>query len=784
MSNDLKNQFPDTSPPQSPEYWSARRIRLNRTLVRKHIQHRAVSAPLSPRLSGFFLTIFILILLFVSAGSGVTYAYYQEQMPLLKNIAQHSLFQTTHIYDRNGHLLKVLYDQQIDRGRRTYVNYNDISPLLVDATVAAEDHTFWTNGGVDLYGIGRAAYSNLVSHNIVEGGSTITQQLIKKQLFPNQERTFQVKGEEAILATGLTNQYPKWKIMEMYLNTIYYGHLNYGVEAAAQDYFGIQPKCDMRSICKPAVSQLTLGQASLLAGLPQSPSYYDPTANKDGAIKRQSYVLGAMVGLDMITQKQADDAKKEMQQYTFKSYADAQQTQAPHFVNYVIDQLEQLFGPELADGGYNVYTTLDLDLQKKAEQIAYNHLYQPESDPYIGYYNSLAQDHNVNNSAAIVMNPKNGEILSMVGSVDFNDKRPTVDGNFNAALALRQPGSSFKPIVYATTFEMGWYPAMIVPDHQTTYPDQVANGYYTPRNYDGRFHTAVPMTVRTAIANSFNIPAVTALNYAGIPNVLNMAGRLGLSEVASQPLNTLGSSMALGSEDVSLLHLTSAYATFANRGVRVPPVSILEITDNQGHPIYKYDETHPHGTRAVRDDVAFLISSILSDKSARYQEFLPGNPLEQDFPAAAKTGTTDNFKDNWTLGYTPHLVVGVWSGNDDGALMKDVIGITGAGPIWHDIMAYATQRYHFPPDDFVRPPDVHAGSVSALTGLQPWPGEATTTDWFIDGTMPTITGSTYYNVAPPPQRWCWGYGCIPTTWSPRQGGWNPPRWGYYNYYTH
>jgi membrane peptidoglycan carboxypeptidase len=198
--------------------------------------------------------------------------------------------------------------------------------------------------------------------------------------------------------------------------------------------------------------------------------------------------------------------------------------------------------------------------------------------------------------------------------------------------------------------------------------------------------------------------------------------------------------MALGSEDVSLLHLTGAYATFANGGVRVPPVSILEITDNQGHPVYKYNEAHPNGVQAIRADVAFLISSILSDKSARYQEFLPGNPLEESFPAAAKTGTTDDFKDNWTMGYTPNLVVGVWAGNNDGSLMKNVIGITGAGPIWHDILAYATQRYHFAPDDFVRPNDVHAGTVSAVTGLEPQPGEPTVTDWFIDGTMPTIAG--------------------------------------------
>ncbi len=505
LPENISSVFSDKKPAlrssASPEsaYWAARRARLNRTLTRRHIYKRETKNAFSPHILAVFLVLFALALGVTFGSTGVVYAYYQSQLPLLNGIAQHSLFQTTHIYDRNGNLLKSLYDPRLDRGRRTYVSYDDISPLLVNATVAAEDHTFWTNSGIDFYGIGRAAYSDVISHGIVEGGSTVTQQLIKKQLFNNQERTFQVKGEEALLATGLTQQYPKWKIMEMYLNTVYYGHLDYGVEAAAQDYFGIKPICTKNG-CKSAVSQLTLPQAALLAGMPQSPSYYDPTVNKSVALKRQSYVLDSMAGLDMITQQQATVAKQALQNYPFKSAADAQQTQAPHFVDYVVQQLTQILGPDFASGGYNIYTTLDLDLQKKSEQVVYNHLYKPESDPFIGAYNSLSQDHNVNNAAALVMNPANGEILSMVGSVNYNDKRPTVDGNFNAALAERQPGSSFKPIVYATAFEMGWYPAMIVPDHQTIYPDRVQDGYYTPHNYDGTFHTSTPMTVRTAIA--------------------------------------------------------------------------------------------------------------------------------------------------------------------------------------------------------------------------------------------------------------------------------------------
>jgi len=482
----------------------------------------------------------------------------------------------------------------------------------------------------------------------------------------------------------------------------------------------------------------------MLAGLPQSPSYYDPITNKSAALARQKGVLQAMVDQGMISNKQAHQAEQEMAKFAFKQFTHGMQ--APHFVQYVIDQvLVPLIGAQnLYDGGYNIYTTLDLDLEKKVEQITYNHLYKVNCDNYFGCYGPLNTSNNVNNAAVVVMNPANGEILAMNGSAKYNDNNPQVRGEYNSALALRQPGSSFKPVVYSTAFEMGWYPAMILQDHQTIYPTLVSDNppkYYEPPNYDGHFHTGFPMTVRNAIANSFNIPAVDALEFAGVPNVLNMAGRLGIKEVASRKPSSLGPSMALGTAEVSLLDLTSAYATFANQGVRVPPTSILEITNSQGHPLYTYNAAHPGGVRAVRADVAFLMSSILADKASRIHEFGAGNPLELDRPAAAKTGTTDSFRDNWTMGYTPHVAVGVWAGNSDNSIMNNVIGITGAGPIWHDVMEYVSQYYNYPPDDFIKPPDVHAHTVSAITGLLPHPGEPTVTDWFIDGTMPTIQGA-------------------------------------------
>ncbi len=735
---------------------SALRRKVNRLLVRKRI-HERYSRNIAPRLLIIILIVCIVLFSLLSTGVGAAYAYYQGQLPLLNGIADHSLSQSTHIYDRNGKLLYELYDHQNGHGRRTYVNYTDISPMLVNATVAAEDHTFWENSGVDIQGTLRAAITNLQNQTVVEGGSTITQQLVKNQLFLSQPRSLQIKGEEAILAYGLTKQYPKWKIIEMYLNTVYYGDLNYGVEAAAQDFFNIQPKCTNRS-CKPATAQLDLAQASLLAGLPQSPSYYNPVYNKSTALDRQKTVLESMVSLNMITEGQAVQAEAEMAKVSFKSYASTKGIQAPHFVRYVIDQvLVPLIGAQnLYNGGYNIYTTLDLNLEKKVEQIAYDHLYKPLYDPYLGSYGPLNVQNNVNNAAVMVMNPFNGEILAMDGSANYNNKSPQVRGQYNAALALRQPGSSFKPIVYATAFEMGWYPAMIIPDHKTVFPSQVSGNppaYYSPQNYDGTFHSGFPMTVRNAIANSFNIPAIDALEFAGIPNVLNTAARLGLTEVASRSPGSFGPSLALGTSEVSLLHLTSAFATFANQGVHVPPTSILEITDSQGYPLYTYNAAHPQGVRAIRADVAFLMSSILSDKKSRYHEFGPGNPLELDRPAAAKTGTTQSFRDNWTLGYTPYLTVGVWAGNSDNSTMNNIIGITGAGPIWHDVMEYVSHLYNYPASDFIKPANVQAGTVSAYTGLMPHPGEPTVTDWFIDGTLPTIQGD--FNYIPP----CRGDNC-------------------------
>jgi len=741
ITNGLPKSASSPLPPETTRKNSqARHTRFTRHLVhervhRRHRRQRQFVSRVFAILAILFATFFILF----SGGIGASYAYYQAQLPMLNSIANHTTFQTTRIYDRNGKLLYQINDPRY--GRRTYVDYTDISPNLINATVAAEDHTFWTNQGVDFQGILRAALANVQSQGVVEGASTITQQLIKRQFFADDPRTVQVKAQEAILAYGITQQLPKWKIMEMYLNVIYYGELNYGAEAAAQDFFGLHATCT-HTHCTPAVAQLDLAQASLMAGLPQLPSYYDPIVNKASALQRQKTVLDSMVELHMITPLQEQQARQEMAAFNFKPYVDSGMIEAPHFVHYLIDNvLVPLLGAQnLYTGGYNIYTTIDLTIEKKVEQIAYYRLYQDPCSQYLGCTGPLYQSHNVHNAAVVVLDPYNGEILAMDGSANYHNNNSKVRGQFNSAVdALRQPGSSIKPVIYATAFEMGWYPAMIIPDHQTIYPATVPGGYYTPQNYDGKFHSGFPMTVRAAIANSYNIPAVDTIEYVGLPNVVNMAARLGLTSISNLPLSAMGPSLALGTKEVPLLALTDAYATFANQGVRVAPTSILEVTDNQGQVLYRYDASHPQGVRAISPETAFMMSSMLSDGPARYHEFGPGNPLELDRPAAAKTGTSDKFIDNWTMGYTPHVTVGVWVGNSDNSAMDNgVIGITGAGPIWHDVMEYVSNYYNYPADDFVRPADVHEGTVSAYTGLLPVPGEPVVTDWFVDGTLPTI----------------------------------------------
>jgi len=738
----------------------------------------------------------LVLVILCSSGAASAYAYYQSEFPRLQGIANQQISQTTHIYDRNGVLLYDVFDPN-GGGRRTPVSYNDIPSIMDDAMIAAEDKTFWDNPGIDPQAIIRAGFQYLQNNDqVVSGASTITQQVIKN-LTNERQITLARKITEAVLAVGLTQQYPKWKILEIYFNISPFGAQELGVEAAVEDYFHIMPQCNAQHVCTPAITNLDLdlnthkhdpilglARASLLAGMPQNPSNYDPTispTNKQNALQRQDEVLGEMLsmqtqvpGLGTITPAMIQQAEALTAKMTFTPYV--HHILAPHFVLWVIQQLEDQLGVEtLLNGGFNIRTTIDINLEEFVENAVRRHLDKPEYQPFVGDYGPLDTVHNVNDSAVVVMSAKTGEILAMDGSADWNSNDPRVDGQVNAALAYRQTGSSFKPIVYAAAFEMGWYPGMVVPDRLTYFPypkDGVAtlnvnnpkDTAYHPPDYGGGYHN-LNSTIRIDIANSFNVPAVKTFEFAGVDNVANMARRLGITalddDVAKH--NTfLGPATALGTAGVPLIQMVGAYQVFANQGVRIPPKSILDIWDNYGHNLYHFDPTNPGGVQVITPQIAYLMTSILSDEKARALEFGNDHVLSmydwqqadgQQHEAAAKTGTTDNFKDNWTIGYTPDVVVGVWSGNaDDSPFSGNVVGITGAGPIWHSVIERASGacnidgagipcgNYHppypFTQQTFTVPPGVIKQAISKSNGLE----GTGITDWMLDTEKPMQTG--------------------------------------------
>ncbi len=588
-------------------------------------------------------------------------------------------FKSTQILARDGTPLNEVFDPNV--GRRTLVPLSEISPYLVQATIATEDANFYHHPGVDPVGILRALYYDLRAGEVVAGGSTIPQQLIKL-VFLSPEKTLARKVREAFLAAEITRRYPREKILELYLNEICYGNLACGAEAAARTYFG-----------RPA-KELTLAQAALLAGLPQAPASYDPYRNWEAAKARQGVVLGLMVKQGYITPAEADAAWAEPLVLT----APRVEMKAPHFVQYVREELEREFGPQiLYRGGLRVTTTLAPALQAAAEEAARKQIAQ-------------LKDKNAGNAAVVALRPETGEILAMVGSVDFNDA--AIAGQINMALRPRQPGSALKPFTYLAAFERAedwWTPATAIMDVRTEFPDG-ANPPYVPKNFDEKEHGLV--TVRTALANSYNIPAVKALQHIGIPALLDMARRMGITTLTRPDY---GLSLTLGGGEVTLLELTGAYATLANGGVRVPPTAILRVEDAQGNLVA--ERPPARGVRVADPRYVYLITSILSDNEARAPMFGRNSVLKLSRPAAAKTGTTDDFRDNWTLGYTPDLAVGVWVGNADYKPMRKMSGVAGAGPIWKEVMEAGLKG--IPPRDFPIPPGLIQVEICAEGGTQP-----------------------------------------------------------------
>ncbi len=573
-------------------------------------------------------------------------------LPNPSSVQLNDLPQTTKIFDRNHKLLYALYANQ----NRTVVPFAEIPSSLKEATIAIEDKSFYTNPGFDIFAIVRAFLSDM-THNKIQGGSTITQQLMKSTLL-TPEQSIQRKVEEIILSFWAEHIYSKDQILALYLNQVPYGGTAWGVEAAAQTYFGKD------------VKELDLAECAFLAGLPQSPTTYSPFGEHPTFWKkRQEDVLLHMQQLGYITSQEEKDARKE----TLNFIPPQTPLHAPHFSMYIKDLLIQKYGLSLVEkGGLNVITSLDLSIQDKAQRIVENEV---NKDTYL----------NLTNGAVLITNPANGDILAMVGSADYNNPDW---GNVNVTTSLRQPGSSIKIVTYAAALEKGMTAATTILDAPISFPDGINT--YTPVNYDSKFHGLV--TLRQALANSFNIPAVKTLQFIGIKDFVTTGKAMGVSHL--QSADHYGLSVTLGSADVTMLDMATAYGTLANLGQRIDLDPILKVTDGAGDILEEKKDVAKQ--QVIDPGVAFILGDILADNTARSWEFGPNSPLLiPGHFVSVKTGTTNNIRDNWTIGYTPQTVddtnqyvVTVWVGNNDNSPMNQglVSGITGAAPIFHSIM--------------------------------------------------------------------------------------------------
>jgi membrane peptidoglycan carboxypeptidase len=622
----------------------------------------------------------------------------EEGIAALDEAHNRETFETTRILDRNGQHLWEIFGE----GKRTKISIGQIPEDLLKAIIAVEDDTFYENIGLDAPSLFAALIANLRDpESRPKGGSTITQQLVRHIAFEYEERTavdYSRKTKEVILAWIMNRKFGKDEILEMYLNEIYFGNLAYGVEAAAGTYFD------------KSAAELTLAESSLLAALPQSPVDLDPLTNIEGAKERQWLVLNLMVADGAISRSEAEAAYLEEMNLS----PQVVDLEAPHFSVYVRQLLEEQFGPEkVANGGLRVTTTLDLDYQKLAEFLARRHIAE------------IGQEHNMTNAALVALNPGSGEILAMLGSLDY--EHAGIDGNVNVATSPRQPGSAIKPLMYAAALspregsESSWTAADILWDVPVKY-EQYDGAVYEPVNYDGRYHG--PTRLRDALANSYNVPAVLALQDVGVTTLIDAAGKVGISRWQNDP-GRYGLSLTLGGGEVTPLELAAAYGVFANGGYYVPPIAILKVEDSRGRLLYQHEPPEPEPVIDPR--VAFIISDILDDDSARFPAMGRNNPLELPFPAAAKTGTTNEFRDNWTVGYTPELTLAVWTGNADNSEMINISGLSGAAPLWSDYMQAVYSDTDLagvlgvdearPPSEFIPPPGLERRGICSLESI-------------------------------------------------------------------
>jgi len=614
---------------------------------------------------------------------------------------------STKIEDRNGKLLYEIYTEK----NRTPVRLAELPEYVKWATVACEDKDFYKHKGFSFRGIFRAVF-NIVFHRRLQGGSTITQQLVKNALL-TQERTLRRKIREALLTFATELLYSKDKILEMYLNQIPYGGTAYGIEAASQNYFGKK------------ASQLTLAEAALLAGLPASPTRYSPFgANPELAKKRQEYVLEMMVADKFITKEEAKKAKEE--KLVFKEHGKG--IKAPHFVMFVKEKLVEKYGQKTVEqGGLRVTTTLDLDIQEFAQQTVASEVAKLKKEK-------------VSNGAALVTNPKTGEILAMVGSKDYFAK--DIDGNVNVTTALRQPGSSIKPLNYVLGFSKKIItPASLILDIPTCFR-VTGQPLYCPDNYDNQFHG--PTQVRFALGNSYNIPAVKVLALNGLEDFIATASAMGITTFKDP--KKYGLSLTLGGGEVKMVDMAVAFGVLANLGIRQNLVSILKVEDYTGK-ILELEEFE-EGPRVLPPEPCYLVSHILLDNNARVAMFGESSFLRvKNHPeVSVKTGTTNDKKDNWTIGYTPSYLVAVWVGNNDSKPMSYIAsGVTGASPIWNKIMKFVLEEQDKKMgkifQEWPKKPDgVVGASICSLSGLAPGNSNCSQRfEYFLEGTVPTET---------------------------------------------
>lgn len=621
-------------------------------------------------------------LVFVLVGIAAIWIAFTP-IPSITTFSNREVLQSTKIYDRTGKILLYNYGSNV---KRSVVSLSNISPYIQKATIAIEDSSFYSHGGVRFSSILRAMFTDLFRGSFSQGGSTITQQLVKNVLLTDKKSVAR-KVHEWVLSIKLEQHYSKNEILAAYLNEMPYGGMLYGVEAASQAFFGKN------------ASDVDIAQAAYLAALLQAPSFYSPYNNHRHLLDvRKNIVLERMKKLNFITSTQYQHAVNE--KVTFLPRKNTA-IMAPSFVFYILNKIESKYGTQSLRNGLKIITTLNVNFQNKIQSIVTN------------YAKGNRKNFKAANEAAVAIDPKTGQILAMVGSPNYFDS--SIDGSYNDTIALRQPGSTFKPFVYAVALEKGFTPDTTIFDLPTQFSTACSPlkhndtpPCYAPTNYDSRFRG--PMTFTTALAQSINIPAVKVLYLDGIQPVINLATAAGITTINSSA--RYGLSFALGAADVRLLDMVGAYGTFANNGVHNPTTGILEVTNSNGDVLERYQK---QSLRVMPATVAREISAMLSNNTARYPEYPPINPLHfKGYDVAVKTGTTDDFRDAWTIGYTPLIAVGVWAGNNNNSpMVKEIAGYIIA-PMWNEIMRYALNQY--PKSYFGEPPTIPTNISPVLRG--------------------------------------------------------------------